>query len=215
MLANGMTMTDEDRNSTRSLINQSCVDDYAVRPKNKRGSVSSIPLSIDLMLEEESGGEDVDASPGEKEEQTENSQPDRSKDQGERKSRRRISQVSLDSGLERDSHDGSDFSSKPHPPAAYEDRLRQARQLIAQRTIINSGQSESSNGRKSRVGKGRLKFAKEAGKSIVSRSGLSDATMAKSKVYSKRAEGKVKSIVGVESAKNDDGKTIRYWEGTR
>ena len=63
MLANGMTMTDEDRNSTRSLTNQRCVDDYAVRPKNKRGSVLSIPLSIDLILEEDSGGEDVDASP--------------------------------------------------------------------------------------------------------------------------------------------------------
>jgi hypothetical protein len=79
MLADGMTMTDEDRNSTRSLTNQRCVDDYAVRPKNKRGSVLSIPLSIDLMLEEDSGGEDMDASSGEKEEQTENSQSDRSR----------------------------------------------------------------------------------------------------------------------------------------
>jgi hypothetical protein len=78
MLADGMTMTDEDRNSTRSLTKR-CVDDYAVRPKNKRGSVLSIPLSIDLMLEEDSGGEDMDASSGEKEEQTENSQSDRSR----------------------------------------------------------------------------------------------------------------------------------------
>jgi hypothetical protein len=78
MLANGMMMTDEDRNSTRSLTKR-CVDDYAVRPKNKRGSVLSIPLSIDLMLEEDSGGEDMDASSGEKEEQTENSQSDRSR----------------------------------------------------------------------------------------------------------------------------------------
>ena len=119
MLANGMTMTDEDRNSTRSLINQRCVDDYAVRPKNKRGSVSSIPLSIDLMLEEDSGGEDMDASSGEKEEQTENSQSDRSKDQGERKSRRRISQVSLDSGLERDSHSYGDIYGEQESPDFY------------------------------------------------------------------------------------------------
>jgi hypothetical protein len=58
----------------------------------------------------------VDASPGEKEEQTENSQPDRSKDQGERKSRRRISQVSLDSGLERDSHSYGDIYGEQESP---------------------------------------------------------------------------------------------------
>jgi hypothetical protein len=164
-------MIDEDRNNRRSLLNQRHVDDDTMLPKNKRGSTSSIPMSIDLLLDDSEGDDSNSsqriherrmsqlstASHGEKQDRRGNSQPDRSQNPG-KKSRRRMSQLSLGSGLEMDEQDRKEqprnaVSSKPHPPAAYKDRLRQARQLIAQRSMSNAGQSQSSDSRQSRHGK--------------------------------------------------------------